>query len=190
MSTQTMSTQTVGGTLKQVAGLSIGYAVLMIVLGVLAISLPQATGIGVAILVAWITIFGGLAHLAYAFAAESAGTVLWRLLIGVAYIVGGIYLAANPGLSLQALTLVLAGIFFIEGAMRIVFFFQTRLLPGSGWILVDGLLTVLLGFFIVRDWPASSSWVIGTLVGINLCVSGVTRLMFSVVARRALNAAT
>src|SRR6266851_3454839 len=106
----------------------------------------------------------------------------------VVYIAGGIYLAANPGLSLQALTLVLAGIFFAEGVMRMVFFFQTRPLPGSGWILSDGVLTVLLGFLIVRDWPASSSWAIGTIVGVNLCVSGITRLMFSVMARRALTA--
>lgn len=188
MTTQTTTTQSVAGAFKQAAGLSIGFAVLMIVLGVLAVALPQATGVGVAMLVAWVTIFGGLAHLAYAFAAESAGTVLWRLLIGVVYIAGGIYLAANPGLSLQALTLVLAGIFFAEGVMRIVFFFQTRPLPGSGWILVDGLLTVLLGFLIARDWPASSSWAIGTIVGVNLCVSGITRLMFSVMARRALTA--
>jgi len=82
MPTETMTTQSVAGAFKQAAGLSIGYAVLMIVLGVLAVAVPQATGVGVAMVVAWITIFGGLAHLAYAFAAESAGTVLWRLLIG------------------------------------------------------------------------------------------------------------
>jgi uncharacterized membrane protein HdeD (DUF308 family) len=184
-----MTTQSVAGALKHAAGLSVGFAVLMIAVGLLSIALPQLTGMGVAILVAWITIFGGVAHLAYAFAAESAGTVLWRLLIGVVYIVGGIYLAANPGLSLVSLTLVLAGIFFAEGLIRIVFFFQTRPLPGATWILTDGVLTVLLGFLIVRGWPASSTWAIGTIVGINLCVSGVSRLMFSMLARRALKAA-
>src|SRR5260370_30723129 len=107
MSTETMTTQSVAGAFKQATGLSIGYAVLMIVLGVLAVAVPQATGVGVAMVVAWITIFGGLAHLAYAFAAEGAGTALWRLLIGGVYIPGGIYLAANPSLSLPALPVVL-----------------------------------------------------------------------------------
>src|SRR5215813_2957545 len=188
MATQTMTTRSIGDVFKQATGLSIGIAVLMIALGVLAIAVPQTTGIGVAIVVAWITIFAGLAHLAYAFAAESAGTVLWRLLVGVVYVAGGIYLTAHPDLSLMSLTLVLAGIFFAEGAMRIVFYFQTRPLPGSGWILVDGILTVLLGFLIARDWPQSSSWAIGTILGINLCVSGASRLMFSVAARRAVKA--
>jgi len=45
---------------------------------------------------------------------------------------------------------------------------------------------VVLGFLIVRNWPGSSSWAIGTIVGVNLCVSGVTRLAFSVSAGKAL----
>ena len=189
MTTQTMSPPSVAGTLKQAAGLSVGFALLMIVLGIVAIAFPQATGTGVTVFVAWITIFAGLLHLAYAFMAERAGTVLWRLLIGAVYIAGGIYLAAHPDIGLVSLTFVLAAIFFAEGLMRIVFFFQTRPLPGAGWILVDGLLTVLLGFLIIRDWPSSSQWAIGTILGINLIVSGVSRLMFSVSARRALKAA-
>lgn len=171
---------------RQAAGLSIGTAVLMMVLGLLSVALPQATGMGVAILVGWITVLSGLAHLAYAFAAERAGTFFWRLLIGIVYVVGGFYLAFNPGLSLEAITLVLAAIFFAEGLSRIVFFFQARSLPGAGWILFDGVMTVLLGFLIVRNWPGSSSWAIGTILGVNLCVSGATRLAFSVSARRAL----
>jgi uncharacterized membrane protein HdeD (DUF308 family) len=81
---------------------------------------------------------------------------------------------------------VLAAIFFAEGLLRIVFFFQARSLPGAGWILFDGVMSVLLGFLIMRNWPGSSSWAIGTIVGVNLCLSGVTRLMFSVAARRTL----
>jgi uncharacterized membrane protein HdeD (DUF308 family) len=186
MASQTMTSQSIARPFRQAAGLSIGISLVMIALGVLSIAVPQATGTGVAVFVAYIIIFGGLAHLAYAFAAERAGTFFWRLLIGVAYVVGGLYLAFNPGLSLEALTLVLAVIFFVEGLLRIVFFFQSRSLPGAGWILFDGVMTVILGFLIVRNWPSSSSWAIGTIVGVNLCVSGVTRLMFSASARRAL----
>jgi len=188
MSTQVSTRPSVAGAFKQATGLSIGISVVMILLGLLAIALPQATGTGVAVLVAWITIFAGLAHLAYAFAAESAGSFIWRLLIGIAYVVGGVYLAFNPDLSLQALTFVLAAIFFAEGLLRIVAFFKLRSLPGAGWILFDGIMTVILGFVIIRYWPDSSQWAIGVIVGINLCVSGVTRLAYSVAARKALNA--
>jgi uncharacterized membrane protein HdeD (DUF308 family) len=65
-------------------------------------------------------------------------------------------------------------------------FFQFRSLPGSGWVLFDGIATLLLGFMIVYPWPSSSAWALGTLVGINLLISGFTRLLFSVEARKAL----
>jgi len=184
-----MTTKTVAGTFRQVAGLSIGYSVVMILLGCLAVALPFSTGIGIAKLVAWLVIFGGFALVAFSFAAESAGSFLWRLLLGIVYVAGGTYLAVNPTLSLESLTLVLAGIFFAAGALRIIFFFKARSLPGAGWILFDGIMALVLGFLVARNFPSSSQWAIGTIVGVNLIVSGFTRLMWSVAARKALKAA-
>jgi uncharacterized membrane protein HdeD (DUF308 family) len=172
----------------EATGMSIGWAVFMIVLGFLAVLLPFATGIGVSILVSWIIVFSGFTYLAYAFAARGAGAFLWRMLIGIVYVVGGAYLAFHPGLALVSLTFVVATIFFVESVLEIVVFFQFRALPGSGWILFDGLVTLLLAYLIWRPWPSSSTWVIGTLLGINLIVSGFTRLMHSMAARKALKA--
>jgi uncharacterized membrane protein HdeD (DUF308 family) len=36
-----------------------------------------------------------------------------------------------------------------------------------------------------RHWPSGSLWVIGTLVGINMIMSGTTRLMLALAVRRA-----
>ena len=72
----------------------------MVVLGFLAILMPFTTGIAVSIFVGWIMVFSGFAYLAYAFAAQEAGVFLWRMLIGVAYVIGGGYLAFHPGLAL------------------------------------------------------------------------------------------
>jgi len=89
---------------------------------------------------------------------------------------------------LESLTLVVAAIFFVEGVIETIVFFEFRALPGSGWILFDGLLTLVLAYLIWRPWPSSSSWAIGILLGINLIVSGATRLMYSVTARKMLKA--
>ena len=183
-----MTTQSIADEIKGATGMSTGMAVVMIVLGFLAVLLPFATGIGIAILVGWIIAFSGFAYLAYAFAAQGAGAFLWRTLIGVVYVIGGVYLAFHPGLALESLTLVVAAIFFAEGALDIVVFFQFRSLSGSGWILFDGVVTLLLAYLIWRPWPFSSTWAIGTLVGINLIVSGFTRLMYSVAARKTMKA--
>lgn len=183
-----MKEQSTTDVFKKVTGMSIGLAVLMIVLGFLAVALPLATGIGVSILVGWIVVFGGFTYVAYAFTAEGAGAFLWRMLIGIVYVVGGIYLLFHPALALQSLTLVLAAILIAEGVLQMIVFFKFRSLPGSGWVLFDGIVTLLLGFMIGSPWPSSSGWAIGTLVGINLLVSGFTRLMYSVAARKELKA--
>jgi len=35
-------------------------------------------------------------------------------------------------------------------------------------------------------WPSSAVWVVGTLIGISMLFSGITRLMLSMAARRIL----
>jgi uncharacterized membrane protein HdeD (DUF308 family) len=184
-----MTGQSTANAFKEAAGMSIGLAVVMIVLGLLAVGVPLASGIGISILMAWIIVFSGFMYLAYAFAARGAGAFIWRMLVGMAYIIGGGYLGFHPRLALTSFTLVLAAVLLFEGIMAIVVFFRFRSLPGSGWILFDGIVTLLLSYLIWRPWPLSSAWAIGTLVGINLMVSGITWLMLIVAARRALKAA-
>lgn len=183
-----MSSQPVAKIFKDAAGASIGWGVVMIVLGLAAIILPGAAGIGVSVAVGWIIVLGGFTYIASAFAARGAGAFLWRLIIGVIYVVGGLFLAFNPGIALASLTLAMAVMFFLEGVLEIVAFFEFRSAGGgSGWILANGILTLLLAYLIWRPWPSSSVWAIGTILGINLITSGFTRVMYSVTARRVIS---
>jgi uncharacterized membrane protein HdeD (DUF308 family) len=168
---------------RRVTGLSIGLAVLMIVLGFVATLKPFAAGLGISLFIAWIIVFSGVAHIVYAFAARSGGSFLGRTLIGVAYILGGVYLLKNPSIALASITLVLAVILIAEGVFQLIMFFQLRVMPGSGWIFFDAFVMLFFGGLIAYTWPGSSLWAIGTLVGINLIISGFTRLMYSVAAR-------
>ena len=180
--------RSITGTLKEATGMSIGWAVVLIVLGAVALCMPFATGISVSVFVGLVIIFSGFAYAAYAFAASGAGGFIWRFLVGIVYVLGGGYLVFHPQLALESLTLVVAAIFFMEGVMETIVFFQFRDLPGAGWTLFDGIVSLVLAFLIWRGWPSTSSWVIGTLLGINLIVGGVIRLTYSVSARKAVKA--
>jgi uncharacterized membrane protein HdeD (DUF308 family) len=68
-------------------------------------------------------------------------------------------------------------------------YLATRKSGVSGWLLLDGVITLILGLMIWRHWPSGSLWVIGLLVGINMIMTGTTRLMLSVAVRRAMKAA-
>ena len=76
---------------------------------------------------------------------------------------------------------------FVEAIVEFIQFFQLRPRHGAGWLLVDGIVTLILAIMIWRSWPASSVWVIGTLVGISMIFSGFSRLMLSLAAKRILN---
>ncbi len=181
-----MSIENLRDSLKRFNGIFIGSSILMIVVGILAIVLPLAAGIGISVLVSWLIFLMGFAYLVYAFAARGVGGFLWRLLLGIFYVVGGLYLAFHPGLGLVSLTLVLAFILFAEGLMQIAVYFSLRALPGSGWLLFDGIVTLVLGLMIGLSWPSASAWAIGTLVGINFLFSGFTRLSYAAACRKAL----
>lgn len=56
---------------------------------------------------------------------------------------------------------------------------------GSTWVLIDGIITVALGAMIYLQWPSSSAWAIGTLVGVSMIISGISRVMLSMTVRRA-----
>jgi uncharacterized membrane protein HdeD (DUF308 family) len=84
-----------------------------------------------------------------------------------------------------SLTLLLASLFLVEGIFNIVLFFRAPTVLRSIWFLVDGIVTLLLGLMIYMQWPSSSAWAIGTLVGVSLIFSGVTRVMVALTVRKA-----
>ena len=169
---------------KKAAGWSVMLSVLMIVAGILAIIVPPASGIAVTILVGWLMVFSGAAHLVYGWDTRSSGGLLWGMLLGILYIVTGGYVLLNPVAGLASLTLVLAAYLLVESILEFILSYRLRPLPGSGWLLVDGIVTLILAIMIWRTWPASTMWVIGTLVGISMVFSGCARLTISLAARR------
>lgn len=179
-----MSVTSVGTIAKKSVGWSIGLSILMIVAGLLAIVVPLAGGIAVNLVVAWLLIFSGVAHLVFAFHTRGAGGVVWELLLGILYSFIGGYLLLHPLAGLVSLTLALAFYLFAEGILELVLSWRLRVMPGSGWLIFDGIVTLILAVLIWRTWPSSSEWAIGTLVGISMLFSGISRLMLSLAARR------
>ena len=171
--------------LRQASTASILWGVLLIVFGLAAIAAPFVAAVAVNLAIAWLIILAGAVHLILGFRAHGAGSLIWKLLVGLAYVAFGIYLFTHPVLGVASLTLVLASLFLLEGILDIVLFFNLRALPGSSMFLVDGIITLLLGGLIYMQWPSSAAWAIGTLVGASMLVSGISRVMLSLTVRKA-----
>lgn len=170
---------------RQASTLSILWGVLLIILGMVAVGSPFLAAVAVNAVIAWLIVFAGVVHLIVAFHAHRAGSLIWKLLVGLAYLFFGGYLIVHPVAGVASLTLVLASLFLIEGILNIVLYTRMRSLGGSSWVLLDGIITLLLGLMIYTQWPSSSAWAIGTLVGASMVVSGITRVMMSLAVRKA-----
>jgi uncharacterized membrane protein HdeD (DUF308 family) len=169
---------------RQASTLSILWGVLLIVFGMVAVGSPLLAAVAVNGLVAWLIVLAGVVHLMLAFRVHGAGSVIWKLLVGVAYVCFGGYLILHPLLGVASLTLLLASLFLIEGVLDIILFAKMRSMGGSSWLLIDGIITLLLGGMIYAQWPSSSAWAIGTLVGVSMIISGLARVMMSLAVRK------
>lgn len=175
---------------RQASKASMVWGILLVVFGMVAIGSPFLAAVAVNVAVAWLIVLAGVVHIMLGVRAHGAGSMIWKLLVGLAYLAFGVYLITHPVLAVASLTLVLASLFLIEGVLDIVLFFSMRPLGGSSWVLVDGIITLLLGLMIYRQWPSSAAWAIGTLVGVSMIVSGVTRVMLSLAVRQAAGSAS
>ena len=181
--------ETVLDNVKRASGWSVALAVLMILAGILAIISPLIAGVVIVYVVAWTAIFNGVAQLVYAFRAHTGGRMILEILLGLLYIVAGVFILLHPGGGLLALTLVIACFLLVYGVFALVLAFQLRPHSGWGWVLFDAIVTILLGVLIWAHWPMNSEWVVGTLVGISFIASGVSRLMLSLAVQKLANRA-
>lgn len=168
---------------RRFTGWYVAAAVLFIALGCFAILEPAIAGLGVALLVGWLLLLGGVAHFVSTFDGGGTRRVLLHGLAALAFVLGGLVLIMNPLLTLDSLTLLLAAVVTAVGVCEIVAYFRHRA-HGSGWLLVNGIVALLLGALIGLHWPSSSVWAIGTLVGVNLLLTGFARVMLGLAGRR------
>jgi uncharacterized membrane protein HdeD (DUF308 family) len=179
-----MAQNTPLATVRHASTISIVLGVLLILLGLLAVASPFLAAVAVNAFIAWMIVFAGIVHLTLAFRVHGAGSIIWKLLVGVAYVCFGVYVILHPVLGVVSLTLILASLFLVEGIFDLVLYAKMRSIHGSSWLLIDGIITLVLGLMIYMQWPSSASWAIGTLVGASMIVSGVSRVMMSLAVRK------
>ncbi|MBL1173502.1 HdeD family acid-resistance protein [Pantanalinema sp. GBBB05] len=164
---------------KQSMGGSFLIGALLIVLGILAIALPTVSTLFVETWAAVILISAGAAKLVYAFQTREQGGFIWKLLLSVLYIVTGVMLFLSPLTGILTLTLLLGSFLFTEGVFELILAFRLRPQANWSWVLFNGIITLVLGGMIWFQWPSNAPWLIGTLVGVSILFTGLSRLMMS-----------
>ena len=143
----------------------------LVVLGAVALGSAVITSLAAATVIGVLLLLGGAAEAVGAFWCRGWSGFFLELLSGVLSIVVGLLFVRAPADALAALTLLLACFLLVGGCFKIVAAVSYRF-AAWGWSLAGGIIDVILGLAIWREWPASGLWVIGLFLGINLLFRG------------------
>jgi uncharacterized membrane protein HdeD (DUF308 family) len=160
----------------------IASAVVVFVCGILAIVLPLTFSLGVAGFLGWLFILAAIAHVLFGVQLGS-GTLGWQAFIAALYVLAAINLLANPLLGVVLLALVIGVVLIAEGIIEVVLFFLLREYRYVVWILIDGVLTLVLGIVACTHWPPAKLELVQYLVGISFISSGISRFLLGLAIR-------
>jgi uncharacterized membrane protein HdeD (DUF308 family) len=164
--------------------LFLAQGIVMMVLGVLAVALPNIATLAIEIFVGWLFFIGGIFRAVSVWHSRQAPGFAWALLTAVLSIVLGLILVFRPMAGVLTLTMVLVAFFVIEGIASIIGAIEHRQhLRSWGWVLFSGIVDLLLAYLIWQGWPSSASWAIGLLVGVNMLFLGLSLVMTALAAR-------
>lgn len=168
--------------LKQNASWFLVLGILLVILGTLAVVFSFYSTLFSILYLGSLLIVAGVIEGVKSIKMRPLKRFLLHLALGILYFGSGVYLVANPEINAITLTLLLAIFFMVSGALRIMFALMADI-PHKGWLLVNGLLTFILGILIYQQWPVSGLWVIGMFVGIDLMFTGYSWIMLSLAAK-------
>lgn len=114
---------------------------------------------------------------------KTVSRVLW-IVAGVLLIVAGGACMLHPGAALSGLSFLLGIAMLFSGAVDIMIFATAgSSIYGSGWFLVDGILTVLLSIFLLCN-QMFTMMTLPYILGMWLLFSGITKFVNSFDLRR------
>ena len=149
-----------------------GIGIAAIVIGAIAILLPELFSLGAAVFVGIVLVIVSAFLAAAAFAAHGVGSFLARLAWALLTFVVGLWLILEPHNGTLTLTLVLGIYFLLMGLTRVTVAFLGRGQPNAIWVGLSGICGVIIGILVLAKFPSSADWAIGLLIGIDLIFLG------------------
>jgi uncharacterized membrane protein HdeD (DUF308 family) len=162
--------------------LFVSLGMVLIILGIVALSSTVVSTLASVWAFGILLMAGGIVQIVNAFLGRSWRAFFVHLLAGILHLVVGELLIEHPAVAAEGLTLVLAIAFLLGGSLRLIYALRESF-PGRGWVIVNGLIVFALGISIWRQWPASSLWVIGLFIGIDLIFSGWSWVMLGLLVK-------
>jgi len=153
-------------------GWFLAFGIGVLVLGIAAIVRSVAATVISMLFFGWLLVLASGIEIAQAVMVGHWAGFFQHLLAGILFGVAGLLMVTRPVISAEVMTVFMAMFFLVGGLFQIVGSVAVAL-PGWGWQVADGIITLILGLLVLAQWPASGLWVIGLFVGIDLVFYGI-----------------
>jgi len=150
----------------------------LIILGTIAIGSAELMTIVSVMFIGWLLLFAGVFEVVHGFARRAWGGFFINLMGGLLYAVTGILMVTHPGIAAITLTFMIAMLLIVAGTFRLFVAFSTPI-HHRGWLILNGAISLFLGFSIMSSWPVSGLWIIGLFIGIDMIFDGWTEVMLA-----------
>ncbi len=157
----------------------------MTALGIGAILLPVFAGLALAVLLGWLLFASGVFSLLSTVFSPRMPGYWWSFFASLVTAGVGVALFAWPQSGLLSLTVALAAFLFVDGVLAVIVALEHRqhFTPKWGLLLAGGLVSIFLSFLIFVWLQQAAEWMIGTIVGIDLVISGLALAIIAVDAK-------
>ena len=173
-------------------GLFLFEGIVLIVLGTLALLVPEVASVAATVVFGWILLISGVVGLVATFRAQGSPGFAWSLLSAILGIAAGVILLAMPVQGALTLTAVLIAFLLVEGVATVLFALDHR--KGSSgrwsWVMASGILDLGLGIILLAGLPGTAVWALGLLIGINMIFGGWSLVWMALHARSEVMATT
>lgn len=179
------SPEILGSEVKKATGWLIALSILMILTGIVAIAMPGISSVTFTLVFGWLLLFNGIVRLVKSFQSKPIRGFWWSLVVGIVYAIAGLYVIFNPVEAVLTLTWLFGFMLIVEGIITIIAAFVNKAGGNLSWLVVlDGVITLILGILVLSQWPVSAVWLIGLYVGISILISGISLLAIALATRR------
>lgn len=154
--------------------------VLLIILGAIALLAPFYAALFVIRGLMWLLVFAAVEQVIYAFQTRDEGGLFLKLSLGGLYAVAAGLLLGRPFGGAIAVTAIIGFLLIADGLAEIALGVELRHTydPKIGWLIGGGILSVVLGGFILLRLPRSML-AVGIVLGIRLVFKGIEHIVRS-----------
>ncbi len=154
------------------------FGILLVILGVLCIGKAQTATTFSILALGWVLAISGVLWLVNAVWALSWHGFFLYLLNALIRGVTGYLLIRHPDAGAAGVTMLLASLFIVGGLFRAAGAGVIQF-PRWRWTVFAGLVSVVLGVYLLATWPTASTYFIGLAIGVDLILDGGALIGFA-----------